>query len=219
MRSFSRILAMMALAGVSVLAPAVANASGTAGENTNVSTLVLKGPLANAIFSETDPTGCIETDVFVTSNGEIARQSVETYSNGYAAVTIFKQDICNNTLLFSASGEKTSLAPGELVVSNQLDRATLSTTIQMVNDQTQAAFPVTVDLTWVGISDIYRNRSFSNELLGGRCRVIDRWRGTGREADVFGSVSYGATNFTPAGSLQSAEIGDVISGAVVIQCA
>ncbi len=213
MRPFLRALAISALAGVSVLAPTTANA----GTNDNVSTVSLKGSLVNASFASTDPSGCIDTEVFVTANDEIARQSTEPTSNGYAAVGVFQQNTCTGTTLLSAYGEKTPLPAGELVVSKQLDGATLSSTIPVVDDVSGASFPLTVDMTWLGTGDLYRNRSFSNDLYGGRCRVIDRWKGTGRDAQATGSVWDQTTNFTPEPS-QSAEIGDVIVGSAVMHC-
>lgn len=213
MRPLTRTLAVVALAGVSALAPSAAGAS--SGNNTISN---LKGPLVNAAFSWTDPSGCIQTDVFVNANGQIAQVSPEPGSQGYAAVSISQQNICTGTALLSDFGEKTTLQAGELVISNQLDQATLATTIAVADSVSGASFPMTVDLTWTGTSDIYRDHSFSNDLLGGRCRVINHWKGTGRDANASGSVSDGATNFTPPGSLQWAEIGNVITGSAVIQC-
>lgn len=213
MRPLTRTLAVVTLAGVSALAPSAASAS--SGNNTISN---LKGPLVNAAFSWTDPSGCVQTNVFVNANDQIAQVSPEPGSQGYAAVSISQQNDCTGTALLSDFGEKTTLQAGELVISNQLDQATLTTTIQVADSVSGASFPVTVDLTWTGTSAIYRNHSFSNDLLGGRCRVVNHWKGTGRDAVASGSVSDGTTNFTPPGSLQWAEIGNAITGSAVIQC-
>ena len=210
----ARTSTIAAVAILSTVATSAANAS-----STNATILDIQGPLVDAAFSWTDPSGCIETDVFVNANEEVAHQSVEAFSQGYAAVSIFQEDMCTFTVLFSAYGEKTSLQPGEMVVSNQLDRATLDTTIPVVDDASGASIPLSVDLTWVGTSAIHRNHSSSNELLYDRCRIVDHWKGTGRDADASGTISDGVTNFAPPGSLQWAEIGDDIVGSAVIQCA
>lgn len=210
MRSLIRALAIAALVAISALAPVAARA------NDNVTTLHIKGPLVNAIFSSTDPSGCIQTDMFVTANNQAVR-SVEGSGTGYAAVNLYQYDNCTQTPLLSAVGEQTPLPAGELVVSYQLDRATLSGTILVADDVSGSSFPASIDLTWVGTGPVYRNRSFSNELLGGRCRVINHWKGTGRDAVASGSVLVGGTNYMPAPS-QSAEIGEVISGSAVMHC-
>ena len=205
------------IAAAAVLSMMTTSAANAASINTTI--LDLQGPLVDAAFSYTDPSGCIETDVFVNANNEVAHQSVEAFSKGYAAVSLFQFNLCTNTVLLSAFGEKTALQPGELVVSKQLDHASLSTTIAVSDDVSAATYPVSVDLSWIGTSDIKRQHSSSNDLLGGRCRIVSHWKGSGRTADVAGSVSDGVTNYTPAGSLQFAEIGDDIVGSAVIQCA
>jgi hypothetical protein len=47
--------------------------------------------------------------------------------------------------------------------------------------------------------------------------VLNRWKGSGRTADAAGTVSDGATNYTPTAT-HDAEIGYVIDGFEVIGC-
>lgn len=213
-KALGRMSTIAAAALLSMLAAPAANAS-----SINTSLLDLQGPLVDAAFSWTDPSGCIETDTFVNANNEVAHQSVEGSSHGYAAVSVFQVDLCNNAVLLSAFGEKDVLQPGELVVSKQLDFAALSTTIPVFDDVSATSYPLTIDLAWTGTSDVHRSHSSSNELLGGRCRIVTHWKGTGRDADVTGTVSDGVSDFAPPGSLEWAEIGDDIVGSAVIQCA
>ena len=173
-----------------------------------------RGPLVNASWSYTN--GCEDTQLFVNADNEIAHRVIVpgTWA-GDAAVSFWHQDTCDSSQSFY--GEKTSLQPGELVVSNQLDSAILKTVID-VTDGNGNTFSVNVDLAWTGTGPIVRDHSFSNILYGGGCRIIDHWKGTGRTATASGTVAYGGTNYAGLAPLQWAEIGDVITGSEVINC-
>jgi hypothetical protein len=63
---------------------------------------------------------------------------------------------------------------------------------------------------------VVRNHSNTNEVYPG-CHIINRWKGSGRDAVATGTVSDGTTNLIPASS-ESAEIGVVISGFEIMGC-
>ena len=177
-----------------------------------------RGPLANAWFSTVDPSGCIETDTFVTANRPTDQHLPgRGTTTGIAAVSIFEYDTCSDSVLLDAVGESDAVPAAAFQVSNQLDRALLATTITLTNIDTGETFDATVDVAWTGTSDIVRNHDNTNDFYGGGCHVLTRWKGSGRTADALGRVSAGATNFTPATS-QMAEIGSVIDGFEVIKC-
>lgn len=177
-----------------------------------------RGPLANAWFSTLDPSGCIETDTFVTANRPTYQQLPgRGTATGIAAVSIFEYDACSDTVLLDAVGENDAVPAAAFQVSNQLDRASLATTITLTNIDTAETFDTTVDVAWTGTSDIVRDHDNTNDFYGGGCHVLNRWKGSGRTADASGRVSDDVTNFTPATS-QSAEIGYVIDGFEVIDC-
>jgi hypothetical protein len=178
----------------------------------------LRGPLVNAFFSAIDPTGCIQTDTFVTANRPTDQQLPgRGTTTGIGAVSIFEYDSCTDTTLLQAVGQTDTLATTDFQVSNQLDWASLHTTITVTNIDTGDTFDVSVDVAFVGTSDIRRDHSNTNDLYPGGCHVLNRWKGSGRDADASGVVSDGVTNFTPA-TTQSAEIGFVIDGFEVIDC-
>jgi hypothetical protein len=177
----------------------------------------LKGPLVNAEFSTTDPSGCVATDVFVSANSGTEQDHPGTTAYGVASVSIYRYDACTDATLLQAVGLNDALQPSEFQVSQQLDRASLDTTISVTNIDTGAAFDVDVTVDWTGTSDISRDHSNSNELYPG-CHVINRWKGSGREAVAAGTVTDGVTDFTPTPS-QSGEIGFVVDGFEVIGCA
>lgn len=214
MHVFTRSALTILSLGVLVLSPwSVASAASGQVEIEN-----LRGPLVNAWFSATDPSGCIETDTFVTANQPTDQQLPgHGTTMGVGGVSVFQYDSCTDTTLLQAVGQTDALGADDLHISNQLDWARLVTTITVENIDTGDEFDVDVDVAWVGISDITRVHSNTNDIYPGGCHVLDRWKGSGREADASGSVSDGVTNFTPATS-DSAEIGLTIGGSEVIGC-
>jgi len=213
MRLVKRPLAILSL-GLLVLIPwSVASAA-----SDRVTVENLRGPLVNASFSSIDPSGCVETDSFVTANRPTDQLLPgRGTTTGIAAVNVFEFNACTGTTLLQAVGETDTLAAADFEVSNQFLWASLRTTIPLTNIDTGDIFDVTVNVNWAATSDIRRDHSNTNDLYGGGCHVLNRWKGSGREAAASGLVSDGITNFTPA-ITQSAEIGFVIDGFEVIDC-
>jgi hypothetical protein len=208
-----RALAILSL-GLLLLSPlSVANAA-----TDKVTVENLRGPLVNAFFSSFDPTGCIETDTFVSANRPTDQllPGQDTIT-GIGSVSIFVYDSCTDTTLLQAVGETDALTAADFQVSRQYDWASLQTTITLTNIDTGDLFNVDVNVAWVGTSDIRRDTENTNDRYGLTCHVLNRWKGSGRDADASGVVSDGVTDFTPTGS-QWAEIGFVIDGFEVIGC-
>jgi hypothetical protein len=206
-------LTVLSLGLVALNPGAVANAA-----SDKVTVENLRGPLINAWFSATDPSGCIETDTFVTANRPTDQLLPgRGTTTGIGAVSIFEYDACTDTTLLQAVGENDSVPEADFQVSRQLDWASLHTTITVTNIDTGAAFDVNVNVALVGTSEIHRDHSNTNDFYGGGCHVLNRWKGTGRDAGASGVVTDGVTNFTPT-STESGEIGIVIDGFEVIDC-
>jgi len=177
-----------------------------------------RGPLVNASFSSIDPSGCIQTDVFVSANRDTYQQLPgRGTTTGIGSVNVFEYDACSDTTILQAVGETDTLGAADFQVSRQYDWAWLHTTISVTNIDTGEPFDLKVDVTWVGTSALYRDHENTNDFYGGGCHVLNRWKGTGRTADASGVVTDGATNFTPATSVNG-EIGVVIDGFEVIDC-
>jgi hypothetical protein len=211
MKAAIRTLIVLGFGAFAALAPTAGMAAGPLIASTGLS-----GPLVNAEFVSTDPSGCVETDVFVSSNSGTEQDHPGTTAYGVASVSIFEYDACTDTTVLQAVGLDDALAAGQLQVSRQLDRAVLDAIIEVTDIDTGASFPVTVDVTWTGTSDITRNHSNTNDVYPG-CHIIDRWKGSGRDAVAAGVVSDGLTNLTPSAS-QGAEIGYVVDGFEIIGC-
>lgn len=214
MHAFFRLgLAIVSL-GALILAPAsVADAA-----SAKVTVVNLRGPLVNAVFSVTDPSGCIETDTFVSANLPSYQQLPgPPVTTGVASVSIFEYDACTDTTILDAVGLTEALPAGALQVSKQLDHASLTMTLPMIDIDTGATFGVDVNVVWTGTSAIHRDDVNSNDRYGRGCHVLNRWKGSGRTAAASGSVSDGVTNYTPT-TTQGGEIGFVIDGFEVIGC-
>jgi len=199
--------------GVLVLSPSAASAA-----SARVTVVNQRGPLINAAFSAVDPSGCIETDTFISASRPTYQQLPgRGTTSGIGAVSIFEYDSCTDTTLLQAVGQADTLSAAEFQVSNQFDWASLNTTITVTNLDTGETFPVSVSVAMVGTSAITRDHSNTNDFYGGGCHVLNRWKGSGRTADASGVVTDGVTDFTPVGS-QGNEIGFVIDGFEVIDC-
>ena len=207
----------IAVLGATVVMPFTSAAAATS----KVTVVNERGPLINASFSApdpTDPTGCRVVDAFVSANGGTYQQLPNTQAVGIASVSIDTYDSCTGETLFQSVGEiDTSQLPGAFVVSNQFDNATLHVTIPVADIDTGAITQATVDVTVIGTSPLHRDDENTNVIYSRDCHVLNRWKGTGRDAVATGTVWDSGTNFTPAPS-QNAEIGKVIDGFEVIGC-
>ena len=216
MTSTSKLI--VAVFGAAILTPLTSAAAAGA----KVTVVNLRGPLINASFSApdpSDPSGCRVLDAFVTANSGVSQHLPDTTAVGIAAVSIDAYDSCTGETLFQAVGQiDTTQTPGAVfVVSKQYDLATLTATIPVTDIDTGATSNATVDITVRGTSDLHRSHENTNVIYSRTCHVLNRWKGTGRDAVASGTVVDGGTNYTPAPS-QNAEIGKVVDGFEVIGC-
>jgi hypothetical protein len=184
-----------------------------------VTVVNLRGPLANAWFSSTDPSGCVQTDTFVRVQRSTYHQMPDPKTTtGNLAVSIFEYNLCTGASLLNVVGETEALPQTDLFISNQLDVASVHTTLVASNLDTGDPVTLDVNVAWVGTSDIHRDHSNTNDRYSRNCHVLNRWKGSGRDAAASGTVSVGSTNYAPTPSYLG-EIGVVISGFEVIGCA
>lgn len=182
MRTTIKLLAVFALA----LATFSQHATASAEE--------FKTSSADAFFSSVDPSGCIETFVWIFA-GE---QSSEP---GQAGLIMRQYDSCTFTDLMDAYGS-TLLADTEFQVAPNVRSATLETTVNIYDYVSGSSFDVFVDLTWTGTG--IRNRYTENSQWHDHmCREILHWHGVSRTAQASGTISDGQTDFAPAPSLEA----------------
>jgi hypothetical protein len=154
------------------------------------------GNLATAYFSESEGQ-CIATSVEVqVTEGKIAYESGPLTPVSQVYVTIFKYDLCNQTLLLYVSGVA-SLPDRAFEADPQLDSAKLDATVNVCGGQPQACVDVSLHLTWTGMGDITR-RNVESRSRSPSCLVDLHLDDSRRRAAVSGSVSSQELSLSPA---------------------
>jgi hypothetical protein len=148
---------------------------------------VHKAKIASSYFPST--TGCIETVVFVTAFDDSTNDT-------FVSVDISQNDICNEQLLFGASG-LSSIAAQDFEFSPNLSSARLSTSVPVHDVVSDADFDAIIDLVWMRTTGaVNRGVSHSNILFEG-CRRIVHANGKWVPTEASGSVTVEGTNYTP----------------------
>jgi hypothetical protein len=150
----------------------------------------IKDRAANASFSSVDPSGCVETFVFVFGSNETVKEGPGKPSTGpLAFVQLTQFDFCNNTL-----GEFFGFAEDAVFeVSRKLDQAHLKATVPGFLDETGVEAPAVVDLTWTGAGELFSQTDRSRVKFPGS--MLTQWfKGTFRPAQVSGTVTVGKQN-------------------------
>jgi hypothetical protein len=176
-----------------------------------------KDQLADAQFTSLDFTGCIQTDVVVFAGSSKIKDTgspldVEPMVN----VTYAVSDICNLVLLRSGFGSTSGLVVPNFQMDSGLVAAHASATVPVSDDQHGTTIYLYVDLDWSGFGDIL-NLRVKEFVDTPPFSVKMRAKGSYRGATISGSVSDGATNFTPDGSAVLAELQVVSQASVTIQ--
>jgi hypothetical protein len=154
----------------------------------------IKDRAANASFSSVDPSGCVETFVFVFGSNETVKEGPGRAASGPLAVVQLSQyDFCNNTL-----GEYFGFAEdAAFEVSRKLDQAHLKATVPGFVDETGVEAPAVVDLTWTGAGELFSETDRSRLKFPGS--MLTQWfKGTFRPAQVSGSVTVGKQDLATA---------------------
>ena len=153
-----------------------------------------KGTNAGAGFTSTDPSGCIETSVFVfASEGSIKGGPGAPSSTGPGVfVTVSQFDNCSGTGAFLSGGGEATL----FEVNRTLTEARLQATITAIDEISGAEVPIEVDLTWTGTGDLLRQMGHNKSQLPGIV-VIQSFKNVVREATASGSVLVDGVNLTP----------------------
>jgi hypothetical protein len=150
----------------------------------------IKDRAANASFSSVDPSGCVETFVFVFGSNETVKAGPGKPATGPLAVVRLSQyDFCNNTL-----GEFFGFAEdATFEVSRKLDQAHLKATVPGFVDETGVETPAVVDLTWTGAGELFSETDRLRVKFPGS--MLTQWfKGTFRPAQVSGTVTVGKQN-------------------------
>jgi hypothetical protein len=110
-------------------------------------------------------------------------------------VLLTQFDGCNGILLVDADCSAPLSKSEFQVIGNNLDSATLNTTVECFNRVSGGSFNASVALTWTGCGSPIRETESFHIREGGLVVVNSRFSGTSRGAIASGSVSDGITNF------------------------
>jgi hypothetical protein len=203
-----RLFLILALA---LTALTVTSVSGAAGASTLH--FSFKGQFAEAVFDSVDPSGCVETFVFVEGINGTVKEAGKPAVSSTAVITIDQFDFCTGTETLFAVGEAT-LAAGEFQIDKMLTTATLNATIEVSDFVSGTSFPVDVSVSWTGVGATTTQKDHF-QIKGPDFKVNSRFMGTFRDATASGTVSDGTTNFTPESAV-FADMGSVKQGEVDI---
>jgi hypothetical protein len=211
----SKLLAVFA-AVVAMLIPA---APAEAGANAAPSRFT--DETAFAQFSSLDPSGCVATTVIVAAGKFFSHlRPAPDQPLGkpdqvrQAGVLVAKFDSCTDTLLLDARGTKL-VDQKTFEVSSQLTSAKLTTSFNVHDFVSNSNFDVSVDVTWSDAGPLVSSRDNIHFDFGSGCKGVTHFSDLSRLANVSGTVSDGATNFTPEatqGVLDSGKEGQVLLG-------
>ncbi|HYC33470.1 MAG TPA: hypothetical protein VEB59_14375 [Gemmatimonadales bacterium] len=154
----------------------------------------VKDRAANATFSTLDPSGCVETTVFVFGSLEAVKDGPGKPTRGPLAVVRLTQfDFCNFTI-----GEYFGITEdAAFEVGRQLDRAHLKASVPGFLDETGVEAEAVVDLTWTGAGDTFSETLRDRQRFPGA--TLTQWfKGVFRPAQVSGTVVIGKTNYADA---------------------
>ncbi len=150
----------------------------------------IKDRAANASFGSIDPSGCVETFVFVFGAQETVKTGPGKPATGpLAVVQLSEIDFCNNTIreLFGIADD------ANFEVSRKLDQARLRATIPGFDEVNGELVPAVVDLSWAGAGDLITESDRYRLKLPGV--MTTQWfKGTYRPAQVSGTVMVGDRN-------------------------
>jgi hypothetical protein len=172
--------------------------------------LSFDGLSAEASFTSADPSGCVSTEVFVFADDGHFRTGPGRLEKAATATVVVSQiDFCTDTLLLAAQGLAV-LTPGQFQIDGKITAASLTATIEVLDDVSGASFPVNISVSWTGVGDTFSVKQRSQETVPG-FKINQRFDATGRHAAAAGTVSDGTTNFTPEPALV-AELASVRQG-------
>jgi hypothetical protein len=155
----------------------------------------LRGQEAMAGFSSTDDTGCIVTHVFLAAmDADVKAGPGPAGADSRSLAEVSQYDRCTQTELLHAFGE--TLLPAEAFTISELESAKLQATLLVVDHVSGEELALSVDLTWTAGGETARVKDhyhFTSPVFS----VNAKFSAISREAEAYGTVSSGTTNFTP----------------------
>jgi hypothetical protein len=159
---------------------------------------------ASALFTSTDPSGCVSTEVHVLSH---------TGRNGLSpevSIHVSQTNDCTEQDVIVASGS-VKLGKNALQVGNKASWATLTASVPLTDLVSNRTISVDVNLVWSPIAEaISTLNTIYYEKPGKVVKEKTKFKGTYTDAQASGSIFYGAIDLTPRPS----EEGEISSLAI-----
>ncbi|MEZ4656763.1 MAG: hypothetical protein R2911_04255 [Caldilineaceae bacterium] len=172
-----------------------------------------KGLTADAYFGE-NLDECSYRDVYVLAGQNISKSGPGKPSSGQGVnVGIYEYNYCTGEMLKAVFG----YAPvdgNSFQIDKKLNGAHVVVAVPVTDAVTGASLTLNVDLTWIGVGEVSKNRSQYQYQTKG-CRYSSRFSGSYRQATAAGTISDGSVNYANSlafGDLQSASSGEMTVG-------
>jgi hypothetical protein len=159
------------------------------------------GDFAEAVFSSTDSTGCIESEVVIAVTDVLFKDSTVApfpFSDRRAFIRLEQLDNCNGEVLVAGSG--TTFLERDQFEARRGEVATLNATLSFLDAISGTVVSVDASLSWQATGEIV---SFKEQVLFRTpdSALMTRINCVGSCGDsdsaITGAVTDGTTNFTP----------------------
>lgn len=180
------------------------------------STTQFRGKSVNAEFATIDASGCVYTNASVFASATRFNSTKPKSGDEYSSVSVYlsRFDVCTDTTLLAAFGN--AFVDGtELLVSDKLKTAALTTTVEMYDDVSGNLFTVDLDLDWTATTACVQQKSRYSITSPGY-KITYRFNGTSCDAVATGEVTSGTTNYAAEGS-DYAQIMSARSGSIFVE--
>ena len=183
-----------------------------AAASTNVYQYKREGAQAD-LFS-VDASGCVTTWIWIFT-GEQIYHNPQNPDFAYSMVEIYinQQDTCKNMGFGGYADEL--ISPSDLKIDGGLNTATLSTTVDLINTDTQEITPLSIHLTWTAMSPIRSETNHFRYSFAGT-HINRKADQAFRYARVTGTLSDGITNYLTENAVGDARIFNAKEGEISI---
>ena len=166
------------------------------------------GEVALATFVGTDPSGCVQSTVFIGAqkNATLDPPGGPTFTS-VASATVLEYNQCTFDF-FIRSGTVTD---PDLRMNAALTQATLVARVPVCDSA--GCVDLVVNVVWSATSDVNRNIT-NTHIMGPGSSLFHSYKGLSRDAQAIGDVSNGVSNLTPDPSVY-ASMGSAVDHVLV----
>jgi hypothetical protein len=172
-----------------------------------------KGLMADAYFSITDESSCIDTVSYLTAFAGKTSFDKQYKTEPSIYVVVYQYDQCKGEFLLDA-WTSTSLSRDDFTIKNQLNSAELNKTVIVEDLISGSTFPVEIHLTWVATDEGFFSEEHTH-VHEPNLKVNYRYTAFVRSAIASGSITGLGIDFAQLTSV-SAQLSNVKAGFVEV---